>query len=90
MKPSTRSIYMRDWTKFKAICLNDSGETTKTDLELARKKLNGMFPKPCRYEKVKPKKKVAMKPKTKPVMTEKKGGGKAGRPAGKTWNEFFY
>ena len=93
MKPSTRGIYGKNWYKYKAICLNDSGETTKTDLELARKRLNKMFPKPCGYEiviktnenKEKPKNNVS---KEKPIR--KKKGTATGRPEGKTWNEFFY
>ena len=88
MKPSTRYIYARDWTKYKAICLNDSGETTKTDLEMARRKLDKMFPKPSKFEiPQKPKKKEKAKPAVKRVIVKK---GSAGRPNGKTWNEFFY
>ena len=93
MRPSTRSVYLCDWSRYKAICLNDSGETTKTDLELVRRKLDRMFPKPCKYE-VKPKPKKVEKVETpkatpKPTVAKKKVE-KAGRPNGRTWNEFFY
>lgn len=87
MKPSTRSIYGNEWTKFKAICLNDSGETTKTDLEMARRKLQAMFPRESKYEIHQPKKKEKAKPTVKHAIVKK---GSAGRPNGKTWNEFFY
>ena len=92
MKPSTRYIYARDWTKYKAICLNDSGDTTKTDLELARKKLDRMFQNPCKYEKPSKEKKAPVQKPVKKTMSvaTKKRGTTTGKPNSRVWNEFFY
>lgn len=88
MSPKKRSVYDCYWGKFKAICLNDSWNTTQKDLRIVKRKLDRMFPEPSKYEiaeyETKPKKKAA------PVRQKKKTVVKrSGRPEGRTWNEFF-
>lgn len=102
IKPSTRAIYNCDWTEYKAICLNDSSETTQTDLEIVRKKLDKMFPKPCKFEKKLQEEPKKVEKKVEPVKTDgkqnrientvmvrRKKNSVAGKPSGKAWNEFF-
>lgn len=97
INPVHKSKYMVDWTKYKAICLNDSCETRQSDLSYVRNKLEKMFPTPSKYEKIvekkktdKPEKPVKNKPQNGAVQKpKKKSGSKAGRPGGRGWCEFF-
>ena len=92
IRPSLRGKYLVDWSRFKAICLNDSYNTTQTDLKLVKEKLERMFPSPSKFEKKKKKTVLAKpkpeeKPKAKPAAKTTKL--KKDRPDGKTWNTFF-
>lgn len=98
INPTHRGKYAVDWKKYKAICLNDSCETTQSDLRYVREKLDKMFPKPCKYEKVEKKKVVKPVKKVEKVekvvkLVEKKEKKpinlKTGRPDSRGWNEFF-
>ena len=96
IRPNTRKRYDCDWSKYKAVCLNDSSETTQKDLKIVKQRLDKMFPNTSRFEKQKPKpvkkeepkqpvKKPRQTPLKKRIITPSKS-----RPIRNGWGTFFY
>lgn len=89
--PNKRHVYNCNWLKYKAVCLNDSSETTQTDLQIVKRKLDRLFPRRSKYEaqdkkEEKKKEKEVMNQVKKRVMKPKP---QKERPESKTWNTFF-